>query len=659
MNLNDNFNLSLRFVRKGPSGETLRFHQTLDGIPVFGSDLVVHYSPSGELTHTDLKYEKNVGIISTTPRIQETDAIQIADRELKVSGLVTYQEIKLFVKVQESGTNLVYRVVTSFETKPGSWEVFLDAQSGTVLSVKDIAIYCGGENHDGKSEKIELKSNSKSKYFLKSDENMKMPLVAGSGMVFAADPLSSAHVAYGGNYVDGSGAGDVDTAELNAQRINVVLPEIENNSGTYKLKSSYVEIRELENPNKGLFTQTNTNFSFTRSQDGFEATNVFYHTDASLRYINETLGVNCIQNVDNSHAGILWFDPSGENGADNSHYSNGVLVFGEGCVDDGEDADVIWHELGHGLHDWMTGGSLSQVNGLSEGCGDYWAQSHSRALNHWASADAAYQWVFNWDGHNTCWGGRSTGVTSLYPGGLVNQIHTDGQIWATTLMKIWGDIGRQKMDKAFLEGLALTNSSTNQPNAAIAVRQAAIDMNYPCADIQAMTTRFTAVGYTMPALTTKVNCPANKTVTAGVGNTYTVPSYVSETNVISANCTATATQNPAVGTSLAPGTYTVTMTANPGTANCTFQLLVEPYLGTEDFVKHNIKIFPNPASSEITISGDLISDQTITIYNLLGQKVEEAHLNSDINKINVSRLAKGVYTMYFEKFNATYKFVKE
>ena len=51
----------------------------------------------------------------------------------------------------------------------------------------------------------------------------------------------------------------------------------------------------------------------------------------------------------------------------------------------------------------------------------------------------------------------------------------------------------------------MTNSGTNQQNAAIAVRQAAIDMGtahgYTCADIQAMTDRFTAQGYTMPAYT--------------------------------------------------------------------------------------------------------------------------------------------------------------
>jgi len=87
-------------------------------------------------------------------------------------------------------------------------------------------------------------------------------------------------------------------------------------------------------------------------------------------------------------------------GDDNSYYSNGRLVFGEGGVDDAEDADVVLHELGHGLHDWLTNGSLSQVQGLSEGCGDYWAQSYSRSLGQWPLSAPAYNWMFSWDGHN-------------------------------------------------------------------------------------------------------------------------------------------------------------------------------------------------------------------------------------------------------------------
>lgn len=656
---NSDNDLKLRFVRKGLSGETLRFQQMMNGVPVFDTEIVINFSPNGEVALTDFNVNKTVHTINTIPQITKEAAVQISNNEINVAGMISFQENKLYVLSKNNSTELVYRIVTSFEEKSGSWEVFVNANSGKVLSVKDIAIYCGAECTTS-HEHLNKSTSNAPQYFMKKSEVKPESVEAfatGTAFVFLSDPLSAAAVAYGGAYVDGS---DATNASLDAARALVNLPEIENLAGTYKLKSSYVEIKNLENPNKGLFTQANADFQFNRNQDGFEAANVFYHTDNSLRYINQTLGVNCIQNVDGSHAGVLWYDPSGENGADNSHYSNGVLVFGEGCVDDGEDGDVIWHELGHGLHDWLTGGSLSQVNGLSEGCGDYWAQSHSRALNQWTSAQPAYHWMFNWDGHNACWGGRTTNYAALYPGGLVNQVHSDGQIWATTLMRIWNILGRTKTDTAFLEGLSLTNNTTNQQNAAIAVRQAAINMNYSCADVKVMTDQFTATGYVMPAIPLTVNCPGNQTVTANGAGNYTIPSFSSLTNAINSNCTAVVTQSPAIGSVVGVGTHVITMTATSGTSvNCTFNLIVEANLGVEDIVKNSFIVYPNPANTTITIKGDNIENEEIEMYNMLGQKVLQRSLIANESVIDISGLTNGVYSLYFVKSKTSQKIIKQ
>ena len=652
---NSDADLNLRFVRKSKSGETLRFQQMINDVPVFDTEIVIHFNPSGEISYSDHNITKELVQIVTIPQISKEQAIEIADKEIGVSGMVTLQESNLFVYNKLDETKLVYRTVTSFEEKPGTWEVIIDATSGAILSVKDIAIYCGSECTS--SHQHNTNTSGTAKYFMPKEANATLAFETGTAMVFLSDPLSSARVSYGGNYTDGNGPGDTDTTELNNQRVTVNLPQVDNTAGTYLLKSSYVEIKNIENPNKGLFTQANPNFLFTRSADGFEAANVFYHTDNNLRYINETLGVTCRPLT---NGGILWYDPSGLNGADNSYYSAGRLVFGEGCVDDAEDGDVIWHELGHGLHDWITGGSLSQVNGLSEGSGDYWAQSNSRSLNQWTSSDAAYHWMFNWDGHNVCWGGRTTNYAPIYPGGLVSQIHTDGQIWATVNMKIWDVLGRVKTDTAFLEGLGLTNSSTNQQNAAIAVRQAAIDMNYSCADIKVMTEKYTAAGYVMPAIPLRINCPGTQTVTAdGLGN-YTVPSFASLANAINSNCDAVVTQSPAVGSVVGVGTHVITMTATSGTSvNCNFNLVVQASLGVDDVVKSTFSIYPNPASTSITIKGDNFENEEIEVYNMLGQKVIGKNLITNESTIDISNLANGVYIIYFMNSKASHKFVKQ
>ena len=221
-----------------------------------------------------------------------------------------------------------------------------------------------------------------------------------------------------------------------------------------------------------------------------------------MRYINAPSGSGGLglTVLPTQYVGGVKFDPHGLNGADNSHYTPGTgqLAFGEGGVDDDEDADVVIHELGHGLHDWVTpSAGVSQVNGLSEGTGDYFAQSYSRAYGNVPSSNPAWHWTFSWDGHNPFWAGRVTNYPATYPGGLVGQVHTDGQIWATCLMRIWNQLGAVKTDRVVLEGLGLTNSSTNQDDAAQALMQAAFDLGYPLSDQQIMLNEFTATGYTV------------------------------------------------------------------------------------------------------------------------------------------------------------------
>lgn len=652
LQINPGHSFKLYAVRKDQAGEILRFQQMLNGVPVYGCDIVVDFDPSNDLVYSSNSYDKSIAIIDVIPAITSDQAILAANKALNAVDGINFQQSKLFVVNLDGATKLAYRISTQINDKPGDWEVFVDAKSGMVLSAKDVSLYHKAST-DGKKKKKKEEDKVTSVPFFKAP----FSFTTGTAMVYDPDPLSVTHQAYAGNYVDNN---DVTNAQLDAARTSVSLQEIDLTAGIYRLKSSYVDIADFEAPNKGLFTQATNAFNFSRDNDAFEAVNAFYHMDKSMRYINSTLGIVCKPTL---NGGVFRFDPSGLSGADNSHYipSSEQIAFGEGGVDDAEDADVMLHEFGHAIHDWITNKNSSSATGLGEGSGDYWAMSYSRSLNQWTTADAAYHWVFSWDGHNEWWGGRVTNVTATYPqtGGTNTEIHTYGQIWATALMKIYDVIGRTKTDKAFLQGLALTGSSTNQPQAAVAVRQAAINMNYPCADIQTMTDKFNQAGYNMPAVTTKVNCPGNQTVTAGPSNTYSMTSYVAQTNVISAGCAATATQNPTVGTSLSPGTYTVTMTSSPGTASCTFQLTVQPFLGIEDFAKHNLKIYPNPASSKLTISGDAIANQIIEIYNLLGQKVMQTELLTDSTTLDVSKLATGVYSIRFKDYEATYKFVKE
>ncbi|WP_084403467.1 T9SS type A sorting domain-containing protein [Epilithonimonas caeni] len=481
---NDNFDF--RSSRKSLSGETLRFQQTINGIPVYEGDIAVHFNKQGEVTYaTDVPVSKKLKQVDTTPAFNKVDAFEKAKIAADIKGEITHQENDLYIFLTDSGeTRLVHRVIINSYETPGDWETIVDAHSGEVIRVQDIANY----HHKEKPKK-------------KNKEKTDELRAAGTAYIFDPDPLSRAHVAYGGDYVDNN---DATNASLDAARSLVILPDITFSNGVYSLKSKYVQVADFESPSTGLFTQATPDFLFNRNEQGFEAVNAFYHLDRSMAYINETLGIDCKSTLNN---GILLFDPHGLSGDDNSHFipSSQRLAFGEGCVDDAEDADVVLHEFGHAIHHWITGLKSSSSQGLGEGSGDYWAMSYSRSLNQWSPSEPHYNWMFSWDGHNTCWAGRITNYAPKYPTSNINSssaIHTNGQIWATSLMRIYDRIGKEKTDRIFLEGLGMTNSSSNQQTAAVAVRQAAIDMlgtyGFTCDDINIITEELTTSGYTLP-----------------------------------------------------------------------------------------------------------------------------------------------------------------
>lgn len=487
--------LRLHHVRTdGAGGSIVRLRQTWRGLPVNkNAEVTIHISRDNKVDFVQNGFQYGITLDNISPAIDAAAAKQTLLQHLGSTGNISFEATSLMVLRHAGRDHLVYRVVIDTDAPAGEWEAYVNAQTGTLMKVEDLAAY----HKNGEQNKIP------GPYRPAPQQKRWDPLaiqVNGSGNVFDPDPLTTATAAYGGSYVDGS---DANTAVLTAQLKNVVLNDITFSAGVYSLVGPYASILDFEAPNKGLFTQATSTFNFDRNADAFEAVNTYYHIDAMMRYLNVTLGLTLMPY---QYTGGVRFDPSGLNGADNSYYlsGSGRLSFGEGGVDDAEDADVIIHELGHGLHDWVTAGGLSQVNGLSEGVGDYNAGSYSRSKGYWLPAQAAYNWMFNWDGHNPFWAGRILNYTAVYPAGLTSAIHTDGQIWATANMKIWDDIGREKSDRVFWRGLATTNSSTNQNDAANAVYQMSTVLGYTNSERLAIHTRYTNAGYILPAFVVPV-----------------------------------------------------------------------------------------------------------------------------------------------------------
>lgn len=554
-------NLQHHATRTTNAGSVVRYRQHINGIPVNRAEVTISISPQNKVVMV-LNSFQQIKNINTQPVVTATQAYQLAHNYLNITSNIMHTANKLMVYSNSKMARLAHEVVISSDSPRGEWHVFVDARTQEVFKVVDMNHYYGDKKehiHDAN-----CKHNKPVNYGPFTNEEVRRR-ATGTAMVFNPDPLSSNTVAYGGGYVDGA---DADTAQLTAARFSVTLNDITQTGSTYSLVGPRAEIVDFDTPNTGLFTQNSSDFSFTRNEQGFEPANTYYHIDFLMNYINNTLGCNVMPY---QYAGGVKFDPHGAGGADNSYYTSGSgqLAFGEGCVDDAEDSDVIHHELGHGLHDWVTAGGLSQVDGLSEGSGDYVAQSYNRSLGNWAPGDPAYNWVFNWDGHNVCWNGRITNYTAAYPGGLVGQIHADGQIWASCLMTVWDVIGQQEMDKIFYEGLGMTNGTSSQNDAANAVYQAALNLSYTNTQINAIHSGLTACGYTLPSLPgppVAAFSADNETICLDTNNMVTftddtVPTATSWAWTFEGGSPATSTaQNPTV-TYAADGTYDVTLVA--------------------------------------------------------------------------------------------------
>lgn len=288
-----------------------------------------------------------------------------------------------------------------------------------------------------------------------------------TGMVFLPDPLTSAAKNYASPYSDDE---DSDIIELNAERFPVDI-DVTYENGLFILENPYVIIDDSESPpfNSPAAVTGDGNFQFTRAQQGFEDVNALFHITEYQKYI-QSLGFDDLFNSQ------ITVDPHGASSQDNSFFrhSGKVLIFGEGGVDDAEDADVIIHEYGHALSDNASPSSnlnaSEERRALDEAYGDYFASSYSRSFSD-------YNWgnVFSWDGHNQYWAGRQVDSDKHYPEDMENYLYPDSEIFSSAMMDVYNALGRETADILVLESLYNNINTTTFPEVALTILS--IDQN--------------------------------------------------------------------------------------------------------------------------------------------------------------------------------------
>ncbi len=412
---------------ESPGGRRLAFEQTYYGMPVFNSQLKVNLDRNNRI--------KSIFDNTWNPEAWDERMVQDNFEKLDIARINAQ-----FARQRSLKMNFVKsrKVVAVVNDKP--------------LALAEVELW------DNKTdEHLLLLADSDLNIFMKRDLNTYKISATATAMVFIPDPLTSAHAEYEDPYVDDSNR---DVSVLNAQRMPVNI-DVTFDGNVYRLENEFAVISEFSAPNVPPATSSTPDFSFTRAQSGFEDVNTFYHITEFSEYV-QSLG------FDSLIRDPVYADPHALDGKDQSMFSPGFnglqLYFGEGGVNDAEDADVVVHEFGHALSFSASPGTNNgqERQSVDEGIGDYLATSYSRSIDTFRWAD-----MFTWDGHNEYWNGRTAAATRVYPDDLASSIHSNGEIYNAALMKIWEDIGKEKTDRILLQSMYGLASNMSMKDAAM------------------------------------------------------------------------------------------------------------------------------------------------------------------------------------------------
>jgi hypothetical protein len=233
---------------------------------------------------------------------------------------------------------------------------------------------------------------------------------------------------------------DADYAALQDAYELVTLTNLD---GSGYLRGDYADVCG----NKSCAFSANGTYLFGRDHTWFEQVMSYYAITQAQLYI-QSLGFTNV----NNEAQVVRAD---QFGGDNSFYDTkkDTITVGKGGVDDGEDLEVIWHELGHAIQDDQVPGFgvTHDANSIGEGFGDYWAFTMSEPVS--GGFDPAC--IADWDSVSYTVGDAVHCLRrvdlDLTVDDQTGGIHHDGQIWSRALYDIHNALGRETADTIILQ----------------------------------------------------------------------------------------------------------------------------------------------------------------------------------------------------------------
>lgn len=428
--------LKLQNYRESATGIHLTYKQMYKGIPVYHTQVKINISKAGKLLSL---FHKTVD-----PSTIHLKKLQLKDQPAFLKNFREKGELytKKVIFKNYHQPQIAY-AVNMIHKPSGTHHQYVFDSSGDTLHQRDMNRYLG----------------------LARD-------TTATAYVYFPDPLITSENPYGKPFWDN---GDKTNIFLKGQREKVQFNADKASSDSFTLNSQYFTITNFSPPKTPVTYSDDTEFNYTRDSSAFEDVNAFYHLQRFNQYMAEIglgsmfdyqlpVDAHALSNQDNSRFSLT------------SNTNKGRLYFGEGGVDDAEDADIIIHEFGHALSAYASPGSYGggrESQALEEGLCDYLACSYSRHLDN-------YNWkrLFSWDAgikprqKNKFWQGRWCTTDKQYPEDLTGGKYADGEIWAGTFMEVWEKLGRETTDKLVLAALNSFSRNMTMNDAARLVLQA-------------------------------------------------------------------------------------------------------------------------------------------------------------------------------------------
>lgn len=411
--------------------KTVLFQQYFNGTPIHGAWVAVHINNQSKV----IMVKNDTVPVSTLqekiPRakaglLPSSKVDAIIKKKIKEYGVLDSTVKKeSMIYAQKGQLKRVWKVKFGTKEPAASWILFVDQTTGHIIEEKNV--------------------------LWKAD---------GKGQVFIPNPVVSL------DRDDLLDLGDKDQEVFKAAYRKVRLKELEQGG---RLKGPYVDTTLTPQCAKSPQFE----FVYTRDNGGFEEVMAYYHIDALQRYI-QTLGFKESKGIlnhpikINAHGGK----------EDNSYYDPSPgkknITYGDGGVDDAEDADVIVHEYGHAIQDAIIPGFGQGKEGraMGEGFGDYLGGSFFYNYKKGARKFKLAEWDAKGyeGGPQECL--RRLDSTKHYPEDMEGEEHADGEIWSACLWKIRKLLGRTKADSVVLESHFYLNQYSDFKDGAEAILMA-------------------------------------------------------------------------------------------------------------------------------------------------------------------------------------------